>query len=56
MKEGTVTGLQITQLTKDQDLNTKLNSTERRAWKALENVYRNFLGNEKAENYSETVQ
>jgi hypothetical protein len=31
MKEGTVVGLQITQLSKDQDFSTKLNSTERRA-------------------------
>jgi len=26
---------------------TVLNSTERRAWRAFENVCRNFLGNEK---------
>jgi hypothetical protein len=31
MKEGIVAGLQITQLSKDQDFSTKLNSTERRA-------------------------
>ena len=33
----------------------KLKSTERRAWKAFENVRRNFLGNEKMENYSEIL-
>jgi len=37
-------------------LSTKLNSTGRRAWKTFENVCRNFLGNKKVENYSETVQ
>jgi len=56
MKDGTVTGLQITQLSKDQDFSTKLNSIERRAWRAFENVYRNFLGNEKVENSRQIVQ
>ena len=46
----------IKQLFEDEEFNTKLNSTKRRARKALENIYGNFLGNEKAENYSETVQ
>jgi len=53
---GIFVGLQITQLFEDQDFSRKLDSTERRAWKASENVCRNFLGNEKAENYSEIVQ
>jgi hypothetical protein len=44
------------QTTKYQGFSTKLNSTERRAWKAFENVCCNFLGNEKMENYCETVQ
>jgi hypothetical protein len=48
--------IQITQLSKVQDFSTKLNSTKRRAWKAFENVYRNFPGNAKVENYSEIVQ
>jgi hypothetical protein len=34
----------------------KTNSTERRAWKAFESNYRNFLGNEKVKNWSEIVQ
>jgi len=42
-------------LLEDHDISTKLNGTERRAWKAFENVCRNFLGNEKAENYSVIV-
>ena len=33
MKEGIFIGPQIKQLFKDQDFSTKLNTTERRAWK-----------------------
>jgi hypothetical protein len=57
MVKGTFIGPQITQLLKVQDFNTQLNLAERRAWKALEkSVCRNFLGNEKVENYSEIMQ
>jgi hypothetical protein len=38
------------------DFSKKLNSTERRAWKASENACRNFLGKEKEENCSAIVQ
>jgi hypothetical protein len=56
MKKGLFIDPKITQLCKDQNYSTKLNSTERRAWKAFENVCRNFLGNKTAEKYSEIVQ
>jgi hypothetical protein len=62
MKEGIFIGTQCThctqctQLFEDQDFSTKLNSTERRAWKAFDNVCKYFLGNESAGNYSEIVQ
>ena len=46
----------ITQLLVDQVFSTKLNFAERRAWKEFENIYRNFTGNKKDENYKETVQ
>ena len=49
-------GIFVVQVSEEQDFSRKLDSTERRAWKALENVCRKFLGNEKAENYSEIVQ
>jgi hypothetical protein len=52
MKEGIFIGTQFTQLFKDQDFSTKLNSTERIGCKALENNCRKFLGNESLENYS----
>ena len=56
MKEGIFVSPQINQLFKDQDFSTQASSTKRRAWKAFEIVYRNFLGNEKAENCSEIMQ
>jgi hypothetical protein len=56
MKDGIFIGPQITQLYKDQDFSTLLNSTGRRSWKAIENICRNYLGNEEVENYSEIVQ
>ena len=52
MKEGIFVGPQITPF-EDQDFSTKLNSTEGRAWRAFENVWRIFLDNESVENYSE---
>jgi len=54
-KDGIFVGPQITQLFEDQEFNTKLHSTDRRGWKAFEKVCSNFTGNEKAENYCETV-
>jgi len=39
----------------DADFSTKLNSLQRRARKAFENVCTNFLRNEEAENYTEIV-
>jgi hypothetical protein len=56
MKEGIFVGSQTKQIFEDQTLSTKLNFTERRAWKACENIRRHFLGKERMENYSEIVQ
>jgi hypothetical protein len=56
MKEGSFIGSQTRQLFENQDFSTELNSTERRAWKAFENICRNFLGNKKVESYSEIEQ
>jgi hypothetical protein len=56
MKEGIFVGPQIKQLLEDHDFSTKLNATERRTWEAFEKACRTFLGSEKAENYSDTVQ
>jgi hypothetical protein len=56
MKEEIFIGPQITQLFEDQYFSTKLNSMEGRAWKAFENIFRNFLGKEKAKNFREIVQ
>jgi len=56
MKGGIFAGPQIAQLFEYKDYSTKLNYTERKAWKAFQNVRRNVLSNDKAENYSEIVQ
>ena len=56
MKEGIFVGSQTKQIFEDHTLSTKLNFTERRAWKAFENIRRHFLGKERMENYSEIVQ
>jgi hypothetical protein len=50
MNEGIFVCPQNTQQFEEQDLSTKLNSTEIRAWKASENVCKNPLGNKKSEN------
>jgi len=56
LKEVFFIGSQMTQLFEDPILSTELNSTERRAWKAFENVCRNSVGSEKVENYSVILQ
>ena len=56
MKEEVFVDPPIKQLFDDQYFSSELNCADRRAWKASESVCRNCLGNEKAENYSETVQ
>jgi len=44
-KDGIFIGPQIQQLLKDHHIGTELNTTERRAWEACENVCSNFVGN-----------
>jgi hypothetical protein len=56
MKENIFLGPKITQIFEDQNFITKLNATERRAWKAFENVCIKFRGNEKAENCLKIVK
>jgi len=46
IKEEIFVGPQIKQLLQDQDFCIKLNNVGRTAWKAFENICRNFLGNE----------
>ena len=46
-KKGTLVGPQITQLFEDQVFSTELNSAEKIAWKAFENICRIFIRNEK---------
>jgi hypothetical protein len=56
MKTGIFISPQIKQLFKEKHFCIKLNSTERKAWKAFENICKNFLSNEKVKNYSEIVR
>jgi len=56
IKKRIFVGPQIKQKFEDQDLSTKLNSAERRAWITFENFCRNFIGNEKLEICSEIFQ
>jgi hypothetical protein len=56
MKEGIFVRSQIKRVFAHHDISTKLNATERTVWVAFQNVCRNFLGNKKAENYTEIVQ
>jgi hypothetical protein len=56
MKEGIFVGAQITQLFEKQAMSKNLTSTGRRPWKVFGNFCRNFLGNEKSENYGEILQ
>ena len=57
IKEGISIGPQTAQPVKDdQECTVKLNSTETEPREELENVCRNLLGNEKAENNSEIMQ
>ena len=56
MKERIFFGPQITRIFEDQDFSTKLNYTERRAWKASENIQKKFRDNERAENYCEILR
>jgi hypothetical protein len=55
MKEWIFVGPQIKKQLEDKDFSSKLHFAETRAWKKFEKVFRNFLCNEKAENYSEIV-
>jgi hypothetical protein len=55
-KESTFIGPKAEQLFQDLDFRNQLNSTDRRAWEASENIWSNFLGNKKSENYVAIVK
>jgi hypothetical protein len=56
IKEGISVGPQIRELTKDKTFDSILNEVELAAWIAFKDVCRNFLGNNKADNYLEIVE
>jgi hypothetical protein len=56
IREGIFVGPQIRELTKDKTFDSILNEFELAAWTAFKDVYSNFLGNNKADNYQEIVE
>jgi hypothetical protein len=56
IKEGIFIGPQIRELTKDKTFDSILNEGELAAWTAFKEVCRNFLGNNKADDYQENVE
>lgn len=55
IKEGVFIGPQIKAVLKNEEFESKLNKTEKRAWNAFKSVCNNFLGNKKAVNYKQLV-
>ena len=56
LKAGIFDGPQIRELIKDANFQSAMNSTEAAAWCAYTLVVQNFLGNHKAENYTDLVR
>ena len=56
IKGGIYVGPQIRELFKDPVFVAKLNNFESKAWLNFQNVLENFLGNHKADNYSDLVE
>ena len=56
IKEGIFVGPQIRELMKDQNFDEELNDLEKAAWLSFKKVCTEFLGNHKANNYSEIVK
>ena len=56
VKAGVFDGPHIRQLIRDQNFTTSMTAVKKRAWKAFVSVAKNFLGNEKVENYKDVVE
>jgi hypothetical protein len=56
IKEGIFVSPQIRELTKDKTFGSILNEVELAAWTAFKDVCRDFLGNNKADNYQKIVE
>jgi hypothetical protein len=55
-KAGIFDGPQIRQLTRDPHFIASMNEIESRAWSSFVLVVKNFLGNKKADNYTQLVE
>lgn len=56
LKAGIFDGPQIREVMKDSHFQDSMNNAEADAWSSFTLVVRNFLGNHKADNYSELVE
>jgi hypothetical protein len=56
IKEGIFVGPQIRELAKDKNFDSILNEVELTTWTAFKDISKNFLGNNKANNYQEIVE
>lgn len=55
LKEGIFVGPQIREIVNDEIFETKLTAKEKTAWRSMVQVFTNFLGNKKADNYKTLV-
>ncbi|UYV78687.1 hypothetical protein LAZ67_16002391, partial [Cordylochernes scorpioides] len=55
IKEGIFVGPQIRELLQDRNFQNSLNKVEAAAWNSFRNVFKNFLGSVKVENYRDIV-
>jgi hypothetical protein len=56
IKQGIFVCPQTREITKDKTFDSILNEVDLAAWRAFKDVCSNFLGNNKADNYHETVE
>ncbi|GBN00043.1 hypothetical protein AVEN_192949-1 [Araneus ventricosus] len=56
LKEGVFAGLDIRKMMKDENFETKMETTERKAWKSFKPGISSFLGNKKNPNYKSIVE
>ena len=56
LKAGIFDGPQVRQLLKDSNLQKHMDRKQKAAWNAFDEVVKNFLGNEKSQNYENIVK
>ncbi|GBN55524.1 hypothetical protein AVEN_41000-1 [Araneus ventricosus] len=56
LKEGVFMGPDIREIRKDENIETKMETNERKAWESFKLVITSFLGNKKDPNYKSIVE